>query len=780
MTTKIVTPLDQCNIHSPIGNKARSLLLLRNHKFRIPQTLICPFDAYTAFQDYPDKTLKTLHSALTRFLSPDKTYAVRSSSNLEDDDHHSYAGLFTTLLHVSGIDRVAQAVQTVWSSAKAETVRTYINNQKLPKKNMAIAVLIQEMIPAEVSGVIFTQNPLNGNNETIIEAIKGSGEKLVQNGRTPFRWRIEKDHFIEQPENSPLNTQNIKALLDRTKKLTRLFGQQLDLEWCFSAGELYWLQMRKITIVQHTDIYTNIFSKEFLPGMIKPLVWSINIQLINKAWVKLLTQLVGKNDLDFRHMAKAFYYRAYFNTGVIENLFAKIGLSRKTLDAILFGGGRSGASLSYRPSVKTIRFLPRMIFFILKQLDLFKRLDRFLNETDTPISAITRHNGHLSSDREILETIQSLLARAHQISYYYLLLPLKFFFLSYLLKKGLKLDNTDLLFMDGSDQADIEQYNPTIYLSRLNTQFNALDNELQNSISSLTFDDFNQMAGIDDFKQAVHSFLKRFGHCSDSGNDFSFTPWRETPSLLLRIITSHAPPANGTPAGKKDILSGLPFYKKPLYRFLLKKTKKTRKYKEAVSYLFTCTYGLLRDSFRTLGARLRSKGYLENEDEIFYLYFDELKQIINGEVSVTEIRPTVVKRIDDFNRYSDLKLPPVIYGSQDPPVHHTSKFDLSGIVTSGGYYSGRIKVIRGIKEYGKLKQGDVLVIPYSDIGLAPLFAKAGAIISEAGGILSHCSIIAREYNIPAITSVPGACSLTDDTLVDVDGYTGEIIVRELP
>jgi pyruvate,water dikinase len=77
-----------------------------------------------------------------------------------------------------------------------------------------------------------------------------------------------------------------------------------------------------------------------------------------------------------------------------------------------------------------------------------------------------------------------------------------------------------------------------------------------------------------------------------------------------------------------------------------------------------------------------------------------------------------------------------------------------------------------------LEAGDVLVIPYSDVGWTPLFAKAGAVVAESGGILSHSSIVAREYNIPAVVSVSGACRLLDDTVVTVDGYRGEVILHE--
>ena len=87
-------------------------------------------------------------------------------------------------------------------------------------------------------------------------------------------------------------------------------------------------------------------------------------------------------------------------------------------------------------------------------------------------------------------------------------------------------------------------------------------------------------------------------------------------------------------------------------------------------------------------------------------------------------------------------------------------------------------MIRGIHEFGKMREGDVLVIPYSDAGWTPLFSKAGAVIAESGGILSHSSIVAREYNIPAVVSVTGACNLTDDVVVTIDGYSGEVLIHE--
>ncbi len=85
-------------------------------------------------------------------------------------------------------------------------------------------------------------------------------------------------------------------------------------------------------------------------------------------------------------------------------------------------------------------------------------------------------------------------------------------------------------------------------------------------------------------------------------------------------------------------------------------------------------------------------------------------------------------------------------------------------------------MVTGIADFARVEQGDVLTIPYSDVGWTPLFAKAGAVIAESGGMLSHSSIVAREYGIPCVVSVAGATRLEDGAMVTVDGYRGEVVV----
>lgn len=775
-----ICKLNDCHKQSPIGNKALSLLSLLKHQCNIPETVVCNFNAYKSFLSNPEETEKAIYNELRNKLNPRKSYAVRSSSNLEDGHTHSYAGLFETVLNVKGIDSLWEAVKSVWKTSDTETVRSYLQRMGLSRNDFSIAVIIQEMIPAEFSGVVFTQNPLTGKNETIIEVIKGTGDNLVQNGFTPFRWRLDKNGVIEEHEQNIVPEEIISIIFEQTNKLSLQLKKPLDLEWCFSKGSLVWLQMREITAIQNTDIYTNHFSKEFLPGTIKPLVWSVSVPQINKAWVKVLTELIGKNDLDYKRLSKSFYFQAYFNTGVLEIIFKKLGLPSKILNMIQSGNTKFSGGISYRPTLKTLRFAPRMIFFLLDKLTIYKRLRLFLNKTQKEVYEIKKNDFSTLSDKKLLEQIDGLLLKTEQLSYYYLVTPFILYFSSYFLRKSIGKKNSLLVSFDGSGMNRLESYDPNIHLSKLNKQFKELAINLRNQIKKASYEDFCLMNGIEDFKSGVNNFLERFGHFSDSGTDFSYKPWKETPTLLLHIISDDQYKTQSPGNQHREIIKTLPLFKKLMFKIILKKVKKIRQYKEKTSYVHTYIYGILRDLFIWLGDSYQKKDFLNKKEDIFYLYFHEIMEIAEGKSACERIRDKIRKRKEDICRYKDMNLPNIIFGEQEPPPELSKKIDFKGIATSRGYCSGYIKVVKGISDYNKMNQGDILVIPYSDIGLAPLFSKAGAVISESGGILSHCSIIAREYKIPAITSVGGACSLEDNTFVIVDGYKGEIKISEEP
>ena len=331
--------------------------------------------------------------------------------------------------------------------------------------------------------------------------------------------------------------------------------------------------------------------------------------------------------------------------------------------------------------------------------------------------------------------------------------------------------------------AEMESFDPNIHLQRLHQDFTNLPDEAKTAVSSTsTYEEFlalNHDDMLAAFQDGVSSFIEQFGHFSDSGNDFSAQPWRENRELVLKMIINYEWVDGSTEKVKwKDLpVSGLGAWRlRPAYR----RARQFRLYREAVSYRYTHGYGLFRNYFLTLADRLVQRGALQDREDIFYLYLDEVRQLVeNGRLS-TPHQDTITQRRQEMEAATQAVLPEIIYGDEPPPLETavSDQQKLTGVATSRGYHQGPVRVIQSITEFDKMIPGAVIVIPFSDVSWTPLFTKAGAVIAESGGMLSHSSIVAREYNLPAVVSVNGACRLlSDDQIVSVDGYKGEISIQ---
>jgi pyruvate,water dikinase len=221
---------------------------------------------------------------------------------------------------------------------------------------------------------------------------------------------------------------------------------------------------------------------------------------------------------------------------------------------------------------------------------------------------------------------------------------------------------------------------------------------------------------------------------------------------------------------------------KPPRRWILAtvydRARRFRWYREAVGSLYAYCYGLFRTYFLALGERFVQQNLLDASEDVFYLYFDEIKETVRRDFVGKDLRGPIAERKREMEACRHITPPDIIYGDRPPSLQSGEVTKLQGTPTSRGHYTGPVRVVQGIQDFEKVQAGDVLVIPYSDVGWTPLFARAGAVVAEAGGILSHSSVIAREYGIPAVVSVSGACGLADNSTVSVDGYRGEIIVHD--
>jgi len=793
-----------------IGNKAAGLATLMRLGLPVPRTYVCTWDAFERARSGDPGVAGALHSELCAIVRPDQRYAVRSSADIEDDPRHSFAGQFKTVLDVTGVDGVWQAIQEVWQSAGGTAAATYLARQDARVGGPRMAVVIQEMAAPQVSGVAFSRNPITGLDEVVVEAVAGSGEALVQKGVTPERWVNKWGDWIAQAEQSLFPQAVMDEIAAQTRRIARALGQAVDLEWVYDGATVYWVQVRAITSQLSIDIYSDKIAREVLPGQIKPLVWSVNVPLVNGAWVRLFSELIGPNDIDPTRLARAFHYRAYFNMGVIGQIFEMLGMPRDSLELLMGIDAGGDQRPTFKPTARTYRHTPRMLRFAADKWRFARQVEVYLPLAQQRYRALRRDSLDQLSEQELLAEIDRLYQLTEQTAYFNIVTPLLMGLYNRLLAAQLARSGIDAAQIDMAQDRDVlHKIDPTLDLEQLRQKYRLLSAaEVEALVLAETSAPDNHRSGqpmapplaggiagepspaAQAFRRALADFVERFGHFSDSGNDFSSVPWRENPELLLRMIASEEraavgsslagphPGVDGSPTVRKLAFDSLdlPAQRRPLLNLLYRRARSFRLYRDQVSSLYTLGYGLFRDYFLALGAHLARRGVIAARDDIFYLYRDEVREIVAG--GQRDCATLVTVRRQEMDACRDVALPAIIYGNRPPPVAPASALSLAGTPTSRGYYQGPARVIRSLSEFDKLQPGDVLVIPFSDVGWTPLFAKAGAVIAESGGILSHSSIIAREYAIPAVVSVPGACRLRDGTIVTVDGYSGSIVVSQ--
>jgi phosphohistidine swiveling domain-containing protein len=759
------------------GNKANNLRRMKRLGARVPPAWVCSASVYQEWQSGEKKVETQLRQELSACLNPSASYAVRSSSVMEDGEHYSFAGQFDSHLNLKSIDDILAAIKSIWESATGDRVKSYMGKTDFAADKVGMAIIIQEMVPSKLAGVVFTCNPMTGLNETIVEAVAGSGETLMQKGVTPLRWIYKWDKLVERPQQGDSFTAVVQQVADSAKYYEQKYRRPLDLEWVWDGQDIFWLQARAITSIRGINVYSNRISREFMPGMIKPLIWSINTMVVNTAWKRLLHELIGRQaeNIDINHLAKSFYYRSYFNMGIIGDVFELLGMPRESLE-LLMGIEVSGSLRpKFKPGLKALRFVPSILGFILDKISYKRRLERDLKVLSSEYEQFSNRNLENLEAPHLLAQIDELIKVNIKGSYHVIISRILASFYDILAKKAVETQDIEQFNGEIKYRTDSE-INPAYQFEILKQSFLKLPAELaKNIVTTYQTDNWNQPF-YHPFKTAFESFIKAFGHLSDSGNDFSQIQWRENPQFLLKMLAKDTSPSRIKPFNKSAALR-LSIKKLNLsQKSILKLAMEYRYLRARANYVYEYGYGLFRNYCLSTGRLIVNQGKLDDKQDIFYLSLDELKNGLSQPSFVTNFKNLVFTRKNEAHRYANLILPELIIGEDLPIPSGNVKLNtkLKGVAVSRGYHEGLTRIVRGSRDFDRVNSGDVIVIPYSDISWTPVLSQAGAIISESGGMLSHCSIVAREYGIPAVVSVNNAMTLTEGTRVAVDGLNGEI------
>ncbi len=267
---KTVVPLAKARDESIFGAKAVGLGQAARAGLPIPPGLALSgsvVEAIAASHERPTKKVMTLAQSLPRPL------AVRSSAADEDGADASFAGQHLTLLNVASIDDLTAALKEIWWSANSDSVITYRQRVGLFTRP-SIGVVVQSLLDPEVAGVMFTQNPVNGTDERVIEASWGLGEVVVAGRVIPDNFRldrsgtvldrtpgvkkvairtlsdggtVEEDGATERIERLCLDDDQLEQLSALAHRCEQVYGPARDIEWAFADNQLYVLQCRAVT-----------------------------------------------------------------------------------------------------------------------------------------------------------------------------------------------------------------------------------------------------------------------------------------------------------------------------------------------------------------------------------------------------------------------------------------------------------------------------------------------------------------------------------------------------
>lgn len=701
---------------------------------------------------------------LSDFFGPSELspLVVRSSAIGEDSEHASAAGQYETVLNVTSQQGLQAAIAQVKASYNHPTAVQYRRDRGLPEA--AMAVIIQQQVQSVFSGVAFSRDPITQQGDAvIIEALPGSASQVVSGKVTPEQYRA----FVIETENySSIQLEGVgqvpQALIKQVAYLSRRLekryhGIPQDIEWSYDGQTLWVLQSRPITTL--LPIWTRKIAAEVIPGVIHPLTWSINRPLTCGVWGQIFTIVLGDRaiGLDFTATATLHYSRAYFNASLLGDIFLRMGLPPESLEFLT-----RGAKLSTPPLNSTFQNLPGLLRLLQRELSLEKEFKEDYRQRFIPaLSELADQLIDQQEPHQLMNRIEIILELLQRGTYYSIFAPI-----SSALRQA--------IFRVKDGKIDHSLTPEVAVLRSLSALAIDAKEILQDIEPELVFDKLAQTPEGENILSDFNELLQDYGYLSEVGTDISVLTWREDPQyvkqLFIQLMQGNEPPKGGI----DPINSALSAKKQRGF------VQRRVDLKGRVTEIYSRLLAELRWSFVALEKIWLKSGLLTEAGDIFFLELDEVRRLVAGNDSdlINQLEELVQNRRSQFLQDSQFnQIPLLVYGNTPPhPLAPSAIYSdqiLQGIPASHGQAEGRIKVLRNLQNIPEIDRGTILVVPYTDSAWAPLLVRAGGVIAEAGGRLSHGAIVAREYGIPAVMDVRGATwMLQDGQRVRIDGSRG--------
>ncbi len=820
--------------------KAGSLIFLRSLGLRVPEFHVLTHQNIVAQGD-PQKYDEFLHALKTGLAiearaqdfadsvkldlsSEDRIWAVRSSGSLEDSQSDSFAGIFETKLFVKDL---ALAVKEVWSSLYSEKARAYLKERGLLDRELKMDVIIQEMINGDKSGVLFQANPTGLVTEQVIEAGYGLGQGIVDDRTDTDRYLIEgveireavirdKERFLTFEGDSLREAQvpaelrcvsvltqgEIESLLTASTILSTHVDVFLDLEFTFKRGELFLLQARPITTLapkRDTIIFDNSNIAENYPGVSLPLTYS-SLSRGYSTNFKNLLRFVGLRDKDWQYLqthldALTGYWggQIYYN---LNNWYAVYTL-------LPFGAEGAVKSFNDMVGIKDqgivkvpartlltklgllLRILPRSLSFIFRggsyHRDYTRRFQdlyrRNSGPPEGPIFGLLRRFTELESE------------------YYSMIcVPLFNDFYSSLLNRACRRLAARLHPEGEGFYNDLLGHQEDLESARAITSLLELADLARNNTERQTALEQGQVPADEEFRTLLAAHFERYGDRSQWEMKIETPTAREAPAVTLRLILEYAKNSLDRKEQRvRDTEKGLKAkgqlnaggLRSPFswlaFRLLFNPCVRSIAFREAARFDRVRFKGLSRKLLLNLGEKLVSAGVLEQNEDLFYLSFEELRSLTHDSFGANYWKDLVALRKRHLKANRDLRLPDRIIINSLTGVEKLAQSQVpksssayAGIPCSGGITEAECVIVTDLTSAPSLS-GKILVAERTDPSWGYFFVGVKGIIIEKGSMLSHAAIISRELGIPCVINVKDATrSLKTGMRLRLDGNRGTV------
>ncbi|MEN3610894.1 PEP/pyruvate-binding domain-containing protein [Plantactinospora sp. ZYX-F-223] len=821
---KLVLPLDSVAADlGTVGGKGASLARLLRAGLPVPGGFHVTTEAYRVFvsafrdeidpsdpvrttavfarHDVPARIADEILSAY-RTLRADVPVAVRSSATAEDLPEMSFAGQQDSYLNVRG-DVLLDAVKRCWASLWNARAVAYRERHGVSHHDVALAVVVQELVYADAAGILFTANPVSGaGEETVINASWGLGgavaggrvtpDTMVVSGGTVTRAstgdktlmtvrvpggtedRPVPDDLRRQPVLNEAQALELAALGARVQQL---YGVPMDVEWARRDGAFVILQARPITCLKpRVEVWNDSLKGEYLwtrgnfgeaiPDVMTPITWSFVRLFIHHAMsesaqpgVDLVGNIGGRCYMNLSPVySVAAVFRAKRWLDAVEDVFGRIppGLDVPKVKLLRWKAVKSGV----RMAIRARRNVRRNV----KGLRAFLATARQRCEDLHPRIAAARSGPELADlyQREIephLVTASRMLEAANRQGGRILV------FTRDRLRRTMGESDAEAMLTGANASGELASLGLLIGLTRL-------------AHGEITRDEFVRTYG----HRGPHEFevsIPRPGE--DPG-------WIDAQLAGLRELRTDAE----TLLARQD-RAREDAWARFAQRYPRKEARtreRVRRWNDVVRDRERVRSEIIR-AFWVLRAFVLRAGELTGHgDDVFYLRLEELLDLLRGNPAGLERVPV---RRATHEQYAALPpYPALIVGRFDPvrwaaePDRRADLYDargaavpvsdtVSGFPGAPGVVEGIARVISVPEQGDRLQPGEILVTTLINVGWTPMFPRAAAVVTDMGAPLSHASIVARELGIPAVVGTGNATRrLRDGDRVRVDGARGTV------